>query len=328
MNLDDRLREAIHDAFPPAKPRDGLADEIIKAASRPAPGPGLGGAGMWIAIGVVAAAILGAVLGLSARGGAPAPAVVGLDGVAVYACPGDGQVGTLHRGDRIFITGRTADGSWLSVRNVRGSGQAVFIRASHVVEDSDVAHLPERDCDDHGILVVGSPPPTTAPPSTVPETTTTIPDTTTIPAPTTTVPAPTTTVPAPTTTVPDTTAPRISNTSAVPEVIWEEDTDFISCPPNTPRESIISATVTDNVAVASVTASWTDPSGTQTVPMAGGVTRTTVFGPYEADTWDPFPWEPGFEHQVTITITAKDAVGNTAAAQVEVTVTEVGTCFI
>ncbi|MDH7600722.1 MAG: Ig-like domain-containing protein [Armatimonadota bacterium] len=103
----------------------------------------------------------------------------------------------------------------------------------------------------------------------------------------------------------DTTAPVISSPSATPTELQPVG-----------GKITITAIVTDNVAVASVTATITKPNnGTVTVPMSASSGST-----YTAS------WQPDIASLIPsgvfkIVITAKDAAGNTAASpQLTVTV--------
>jgi hypothetical protein len=299
--------------------------------------------GAWIRSGaarIIGAAIAGGVvigggIGLLGVGdSSPEPAFLALDAVPIYACPGTGEVGTLHRGDRVLITGRSGD--WLAVRNVRGSGERVFVVAAVVTPDADLSALPEEDCEDAGLVSVASTT-TTLPEgttTTVPAATTTLPGTTTtIPVTTTTIAATTTTTVAATTTTtaaPDNSAPSITGVSASEPQIWEQDGGGIFCAAGTPRQSTISATVTDaGSGVASVTASWNDPNGTHTVAMTkNGNVYSVVIGPYPASTWDPPPSDPGNSHNLAISIFAEDNEGNENQGGTSITVWEIGSCFI
>ena len=376
MSIDDSLRDMFNKAIPPADTPSGLADQLIaRSATTGSAGAGggtagaAGGFGLPLIIGLAVASgiVVGGVFGLFGGGGTPSTAAtVDINAVPVYACPGEGEVGTLFRGDRVLITGRSGD--WVAVRNVRGSNERVFVRADYVDPDADISGLPEENCDDAGMLTLaGVPidatattPPDTAtttvapgttttttvppgsttsttsttatPPSTTTSTsTTTLPPTTTSTSTTTLPPTTTTTTTSTTTTTtqaPDTTPPNIANGNVTPGQIWEQDGLGISCPANTPRDATITAFVTDNVAVTSVTATWTDPLGNQSVPMTrSGDTYTATIGPYAAGTWDPANLFP-YDHAVTVTITARDAAGNKKSTTVLITVTEIGQCFI
>ena len=157
--------------------------------------------------------------------------------------------------------------------------------------------------------------------------TTTAPTTTATP-PTTAAPT-TTAAPATTVTTPaaDTTPPSITKQVASPSQIWELDTEGISCGSN-PRQSTVTAQVTDDRGVASVTVSWQFQSGTP--GSAAMQPSPTALGSYRG-TFGPFPYltvaDNGFE-LVTLTIRAVDNTGNAATAQVDVTVISTATCFI
>jgi hypothetical protein len=144
MSIDDRIRQALEQALPP-EPVDAesLTAELSERYDQGLTGhdewpdatPGTAGGGSSAGFGfpllagmgaVVAGGLAGILIALSI--GSPSPvssATLSLDGVPVFACPGEGRTGTLHRGDRIYIVGQ-ADG-WLAVRNVRGSGETVFV---------------------------------------------------------------------------------------------------------------------------------------------------------------------------------------------------------
>ncbi|HSM01177.1 MAG TPA: hypothetical protein VK960_01885, partial [Acidimicrobiia bacterium] len=281
--------------------------------------------GRVVALAIAGGVVAGGGAGLAGLGDSGRePARLALDAVPVYACPGVGELGTLHRGDRVLITGRSGD--WLAVRNVRGSGERVFVAAAVVTSDSDLSGLPIEDCDDLGTIAVGEGSSTTVPDGTT--TTTSVPDsTTTSEAATTTTTAVTTTTTTPTTTTtttpaPDTTPPSIGSASAVPSAIWELDFGGIQCGP-VDRQSTISATVTDDVGVASVTLEWEFENGSpQSKPMTGGAGYSATFGPFPYGTVDDSTTE-----NVTLTIRATDAIGNFSTTTVQVQVKSSGACF-
>jgi len=287
-----------------------------------------GRAGTWIVGAAIAGGVVvGATIGLLGVGDpAPDPAILALDAVPVYACPGVGEVGTLHRGDRVLVTGRSGD--WLAVRNVRGTLERVFVIAAAVTPDTDLSGLPEEDCEDVGTAIVA------VSSTTVPEgTTTTVPDgatttsvtegtTTTVASTTTTAAVTTTTAATTATTAPDTTPPSISNASAVPGTIWELNFGGIECGP-VDRQSTVSATVSDAGGVASVTLEWEFQNGSpQSKPMTGGGPHSATFGPFPYGTVDDSTTE-----NVTLTIRAIDGNGNSATTTVQVQVKSSGTCF-
>jgi hypothetical protein len=248
-------------------------------------------------------------------------------------------------GSRVYAIARSESGDWIQVRDLTSPDQIVWVAASDVELDADLSALPISECPAFdGVVALGATTTTLDTTTTTlgDTTTTTVPDTTTTPGGTTpttvagTTPTtvatttPTTVATTTTTAAPDTTPPTIGSKSATPDAIWEEDSFVITClPPRTDRQSTISAVVTDNLAVTSVTAAWSDPDGSQNVAMSAvGSNYTTTFGPYPAGEWDPLSLDPGFDHFVTITITARDAAGNKSSTTVSVTVWEIGDCFI
>jgi hypothetical protein len=235
-----------------------------------------------------------------------------------YDCPNGAASGRVTRGDRVYITGRDADGSWIQVRDPRSVQARVWLRAAHVLPDEAIDGLPVLSCGLPVTAFVEIPDTTT---SSTQATTTTTEAATTTAATTTTTQVTTTAPPA------DTTGPAIGNAAATPTQIWESDGSGISCPTNTPRQATISAAVSDPGGVAAVTASWTDPGGNRSVGMTGsaGIYSVTI-GPYVAGVWDPSGQSP-YDHVVVVTITARDAAGNTSATTVQFTVIEIWQCF-
>ncbi|MCH7585471.1 MAG: hypothetical protein IH941_10025 [Acidobacteria bacterium] len=303
-------------------------------------------------------ALAGAAVGVGARalfddeGVESSAAAARAVSILAYDCPGGEPIAEMTGGDRLFLMARYGDGDgWLRTRDPRPPHVAWWILASAVDPDAPASTLPEAACgdelpDEAGIdgTVESTEDPattTTALDDTTTSTTTSAPGTTTstlagtttttAPGTTTTTAPDTTTTTAPdttTTTAPDTTPPTIASKSATPDEIWEQDGLVVSCPSENDRQSTISAVVTDNFGVMSVTASWSDPDGIQNAPMSVvGSNYTSTFGPYPAGEWDPFNTFP-YDHSVTITITARDAAGNKSSTTVSVTVWEIGHCLI
>lgn len=278
-------------------------------------------------IGFVIAA-LGVAAGVIARNlNDDGPASVSLVAASVTDCPNGSILTTYTPGSRVFAIGRTEAADWIQVRDLSSPDDNVWVKASDIDLDAGAADLPVTDCPTFdGVVTVGddvvdSSTTTTTTPE---ETTTTF-----VASTTTTVDGTTTTEPAPTTTetIPDTTPPEIKQPSATPAEIWEEDGLAVSCPSETSREATISAVVTDDIGVASVTASWSDPAGNQSVAMSGaGPGYATTFGPYAAGDWDPLSLSP-YDHPVTITITATDTTENKSSTTISVTVWEIGKCL-
>jgi len=239
------------------------------------------------------------------------------------------------------------------VRDLAAPDRVVWISAADVEMDDNISSLPVGECPEYdGVVTALSDTTTTTVGDTTTTTfgdtttttvgdttTTTVGDTTTSSSTTTTsttttsttttsttVAPPDSTVPPttpPPTAPPDTTPPVIQQPSVAPGDIWEEDTSFLSCPANTKRESDISVQVTDDVGVASVRASWTIGGTPTTVTMSrSGSIYSTVFGPFEYLTV-PDNTAP----DVPITITARDAAGNSSSIGVQVTVHSLAECF-
>ena len=273
---------------------------------------------LFLALGAAAAGlIVGGVLG--AIGGIdlvrePSQVVRGAT-ASYYDCPGGEPLGTVHSGDRVFLTGRDATGQWVEVRSPSDVRHRAWIHAAHVAPDDTVGGLPVVPCP-------ASSPTVEVVPSSDTTTTTLDGTTTTVPGGTSTTSATTTTQP------PDSTGPSVSNAAASPTQIWEEDGLGTTCPGGTMRQTTIQAHVTDPSGVDSVTAQWSDPDGNHSVSMSAiGSDYSTTIGPYEAGAWDPTSTAP-YDHVVSVTITAIDDANNTTQVIVQFTVTEVGECFI
>ncbi len=257
---------------------------------------------------------------------------------AVRDCPSGAVLTSYASGSRVYAVARTESSGWVQVRDLASPDRTVWVSATEIDLDSDISGLPVRDCPqfDGTVTVLGD---TTTTTVAIDTTTTSIPDTTTSsnPGTTTTISVPDTTTSssttaAPTTTTvptttapPDTTPPTIKQPSALPNVIWENDTESLSCPPANPRESTVSAIVTDDIGVTSVTASWTigGTPMTATMSLTGGLYSTT-FGPFDSPTVTS---ESPFLEVVTIAITARDSAGNSSSATRDVTVNSVWECF-
>jgi hypothetical protein len=346
MSTDDDLRDMFEKGIEPIEAPEDLAEQLAgrTAEAIAAASGGAGGITVPIIVAIAAAGglIVGGLLGIF--GGSGPQQATTLAAAPIYACPGTDEVGTLHRGDRVVMIGQSGD--WIAVRNVRGSLERVFINKDHVTADDETANLPRADCDENGVLVVaGDVVVATTTTTLPPETTTTTLDpgaqttsststtSTTTTKPTTSTSSTSTstsTTSTSTTTQPDTTAPVISQQTANPGEIWEQDGQGISCTasPPYPRQATISATVTDNTGVATVTASWDCPSGSQTIPMTkSGTTYSATFGPFPAESWATAQVNP-YTVNVSIAIDARDEAGNKVTQSVSVTVNGIASCFI
>jgi len=246
---------------------------------------------------------------------------------SVLDCPSGEVLTSYASGSRVYAVARTESSEWVQVRDLSSPDRTVWVNAGDVDLDNDISGLPVRDCPhfDGTVTATGDTTTTTVPDTTTSSTTTEPPPGDTTTSSTTTEPPPDTTLPT-TTEPPDTTPPTIKQPSASPNVIWENDTESLSCPPANPRESTISAIVTDDVGVTSVTASWTIGGTPMTAPMGlSGGTYSTTFGSFDSPTVTD---EDPFLEVVTITITARDAAGNTSTVTRDVTVNSVWECFI
>lgn len=291
-----------------------------------------------VLVGVATVAVIGLGAGAALQMATSTSSAAEVVGAApVRDCPDGSVIDSYTAGSRVYAIGRSESGDWIQVRDLTSPDQIVWVAAGDVELDADLSSLPISDCPAFdGVVAIGATTTTLdATTTTLDATTTTVADTststvagtttTTTSGGTTTTTVTTTTT---TTTAPDKSPPTIGSKSATPDEIWEEDGLGISCLPDTDRQSTISAVVTDNLAVMSVTASWSDPDGSQNVAMSAvGSNYTITFGPYPAGEWDPFSVSP-YDHSVTITITARDAAGNKSSTTVSVTVWEIGDCFI
>ena len=237
-----------------------------------------------------------------------------------YGCPGDASsAGVLHRGDRVFATGRTQDAAWIQVRSPRSSDARVWLAANDLDPDADLLPLPVLPC---AVVVEVSVETTT----TVPGDTTT---TTTVPGDTTTtsVADTTTTVAATTTTVAVTTTtlapPSVGQVSESHDPIWESYAGFDDCNgvPSQFNTSVISATITAPAGVQSVTMFWSvgDQNGSKPMTLNGGMYRATL-GPFQAE--EPSVVPPNQSLPITVAVSVTDSLGRVATRQTTVTLND------
>lgn len=320
MTLDDELRRRLQQAADRAgegTDSGALAGAVAaKAGAGAGAGTGLGGLrllGALGATGLVVGGALGFTLLRPAEGEANGP---GLTPTAISAgnlfdCPDGVAVGTVHAGDRLFAVGRTDDGGWLAVRSPSG-GPVNWLPATALAADDD-RQLPVLTCTETIAMTTGTATTTTTTIAATSTTSTTVPPTSTTVAPTTTVPV---TVPptAPTTTLaPDTQKPTVQASTNLTEIY---DSSWSECD----NEAVLTAIATDNVGVTSVTGTWSGlPGSPKAFTKGSGNSWTMQFGPFSG---------LGFAYNqlITITITAKDAAGNSNAATVQVRV--YGECLL
>ena len=261
-----------------------------------------------IAVAVIIAVGGGAAVGVAldqggAFGGDGETTVVALDAVNVTDCPAGAVLGQLHRGDRVFATGRDQDGDWIEIRDPAALANRIWIDAPYLVPDSDLARLPVHDC------ATTTTTPADAAPADPGATTTT-----TAGGSTGTTPGGggSTPPPAPS----DTTGPTITGAAAVFPAIWEASVPApATCAGGQPTKSIVSAAASDPSGIASVTMSWSveATSGSKAMTSSNGANFNTVLGTFPQTTI------AGASAPISVTITARDSVGNSRTANLTVT---------
>jgi hypothetical protein len=289
----------------------------------------LGGLG---AAGLVAGGALG--LTLLRPSASASPLVSGAEvtglGLAGFDCPNGAVVASLNAGDRVFVTGRNDDGSWLAIRNPQHTDRTVWVPAKAATRDAttDLAVTPCDTPTPTGVVATAT--------STTTTTTVAATTTTTAPAPATTtkvtvpqtVPhtVPRTTTTPPTLPTPDTTKPTITSghpNSADPEV----DVFGAKSGPLCGKTAPLTVTANDDVGVTSVVGTWftsspsESASGTVTFSPSGGGAWQGTFGPASVSTSFLF-------HTVVINVVAKDAAGNTSTPPFTLQVALFGQCVI
>ncbi len=133
--------------------------------------------------------------------------------VAYFACPNERELGELHGGDRVYLTGRDESGDWVELRSPLDASIPVWVRAEVVDPDGD-ADLPEVDCDLTELALGATP--TTTPEETPEQTTTTTEPDDEPSTPTTTRPSTTPTTSQPPVTPPTTPTPTTTSTTQPP----------------------------------------------------------------------------------------------------------------
>ena len=296
-----------------------------------------------IAVGVIVAGAVtgGAVAALT--GSDPSTARTDGPGLA-WTCPDGDPIVALTGGARVFVTARhdTAP-DWYRTRNPASPGEVWWVQGESLDRDSD-GDLPAAGCGgaDPGEGDAADPVDELA----SGETTTTVgdesSDLTTQPGlvdpfdlvdpsrtddssdpPGTPPPASTTRPPPPqstTTRPPDTGGPSLS-VSLSETALWEADGGGISCG-SRPRSATLRATTSDPSGVANVSATWTASKQNFAVTLAGSGIRTATVGPHPYRTL-----ASQAEQQVTVRVTASDAVGNTTVRTVAFRLHSTDQCF-
>lgn len=190
--------------------------------------------------------------GLLSPVGEPAE-VSGRFDVAYVPCPGMDPLGFFHGGDRVFVTGRTADGAWLEVRAPFDVMNRVWIEASYATPDSDVSVLPVAEC---GLDLTAAGSSTTTSTSTTSATSTSSTSTTTTrPATTTTG----TTAPPPPS---DTEGPTIAVFQSDEDQLWEDGAPCVA----QPRTMLVGGYAEDPSGIDSVWIDWSVGNESGTTP--------------------------------------------------------------
>lgn len=325
--LRERLRAAADAAGAHANPSDAM--RVVDAGPPPPTGPKLWLLGVITVVALAAGTLAGATVlspgadaddGTAASTGGvdaaseastnPAAPMVG----AAFDCPGGAEVGRLRAGDRVYVVGRDESGAWAAIRDPRDIADVVWVERAALVPDADL---------DVDVVECDEPTPLLPPAATETTTTTTVPGapSTTVASPpkpgtpTTTAPGTqpgtgatvTTTTSAPTTTAaaPDTQAPTLQ-LSADHSEIFRDD-------PYCARQAVLTAIAADDVGVTAVTGTYSGlPGSPLTFTRTGGSpangTWTATFGPFTSPT----------TQDVIITVTARDAAGNSRNAVVTI----------
>lgn len=184
--------------------------------------------------GGIGAGAAGLALGYSGNGpfaSAPSASVPAAGAVHYYLCPGEGDLGRLASGDRVYLTGTDESGDWVQLRAPGAAADRAWIERDHVDPDRDV-DLPLASCSTE-IAEFERADGTTTTTSTLPleepgegeEPTTT----TESPTTSTTRPSTTTTRPTPTTT--STTRPPSTTSTTRPSTTTSSTTTSTTAPP-------------------------------------------------------------------------------------------------
>lgn len=264
-----------------------------------------GAAGNLVAVVLAGAAasglLLGALLGLFGRIDLVGePARVASAATASYVdCPHGTVLGTLTRGDRVFVTARDESGAWLQIRSPLSVEARAWMRTTHVLPDEAIESLPIASCHVPIEAIVVT---------TVPDTTTTTGDTTTTTSSTTT------------TTLPP---PSVGSISATEDPIWESYDGEETCnfSPGLPALTVIAAPVDAPAGVQSVVLLWSvgGESGSIAMALSSGQYRGTL-GPFDAEDPNVVPLDGSL--QVTITVRVTDAQDRVASRQITITLND------
>jgi len=251
--------------------------------------------------------VFGSLVGSSAAVEAGEADIVSRANVAMaYDCPNGEPLSEYTAGSRVFAVARSDGGAWIQVRDLDAPGLRLWIPSVALSGDASLDALPLASCDGSG-TTESAPSTTTTTPATTTTTSTTVPVTTTSSS----------------TTAPDTTPPKLGVPDRDESKIWELDDEVITCPPQYPRESIITVTAEDaESGIDRVRATWVINGEDGAMNLAGSGTYTGTFGPFG------YPTVPeSGDEIVTITVTARDGAGNETSDTVDVRVHSLAGCF-
>ncbi len=260
----------------------------------------VGAGSLKIALVAAGLAVAGVGIGYVAAGSSgTTPTAFASDAVEMIDCPalGGGSIGQLHRGDRVWLIG-VADG-YLAIQHPSQPGRAAWVRTADVEPDGAVDERPVVDCEIADATALDSATPDA-------------PTTTTGEVPPTTVVGSTTTVVASVTTV----AAPVDLTG--PTITFVPSRAYIYT-----GSSVFPCSDEDEL---DVTVQLSDPSGPATVVSlaatyvgTNGATLNVLVTPSGALRWtigtiDAFAPQSGTS-TMTITVTARDSVGNQSTSQ-------------
>ncbi len=239
-----------------------------------------------------------------------------LDEVPYHDCPDEPPIGELRRGDRVFVTGRTADGAWAEIRAPYDTASRVWLRSRWMVTDEDllavgvavpVCIYNDKEPADEGPTTTTTTPPSSTT-SVVGSTSSTSSTTSSgTSATSTTTSSTATTSTSTTTTLPaDQEGPVIGLFQSTESDLWENG---VYCGAQQ-QTAAISAVVSDPSGVASVQLTWSvgSSSGMIVVPRIAdpGIYSVTI-GPFADTTLS------GGNAPIALQMTALDTLSNSTS---------------
>ena len=242
--------------------------------------------------------------------------VAHLDEVPYSTCPDEPALGTLHRGDRVFVTGRTADGAWSEIRAPYHTDSRVWVLSQWLFPDTELVAaaivIPLCTGDDEPANGVHDSTTTTSLPDDAPTPSSSTSSTTTSTSSTSTSTTSSSTTTSSTTTTTSTTLPADSEGPTInffqssEADVWENG---VYCGAQQ-QTTAVSAVVFDPSGVTSVQLSWTVGTSSGSVgmsPIAQDVYSVTI-GPFDEDTVS------GGNASISLMLTATDAHANEASS--------------